>query len=328
MSGAEKLKLEEFATSVLAKIDAQTVEEAEGDGGGPSSHDLNWASEMSHPCDRFLTYSRLNFSERRDKSNDMNFLYRILAGKKFEIEFRHLVEETGAEIVLQQKRFEWKKFEISGRVDGMIQIGRPLYPLEVKFINPRFFDQISDIESIKSHRSYWIHRLLTQLNLYQLMADSEFGFLGLGTPGRRPKLLVNPLDLEIGERAIKKTENVNAHVKKKTYPDRIPYSDLCELCDYNALCSPMKISTTDVIDEEELKPFIRTWIETRDSSKRFKKADEEIKKRMRGHDAIIENVEITTTEYMMTKMKLPEDVKAQFSFKEKAYRVDITPLGE
>lgn len=323
----ERLKLEEFTTQVLAKFDSFIVDEAKEDG-YPDSHELNWASELSHPCERNLTYCRLNFSERRNKENDMNFLYRVRSGKKFEIELRHKIEQTGAEISDQQYRLSWDKFEISGRVDGMISQNRKKYPLEIKFVNPRFFDQISDIASIKNHRSYWINRTLTQINLYQLMNGIEFGILALGTPGKRPKFLVNPLDYEIGEIALKKAERVNAHVKAKTYPDRIAYCDLCELCDYNSICAPVKLAISDVVDDEKLKSFVEEWKVLRDPAKKFKKIEEEIRKMMKGHDAIVGDVEITTTEYMTTKYKIPDDVKSQYATKEKAYRVDITPLGE
>ena len=90
----------------------------------------NWASDLMHPCIRYLTYSRLNWEDK--KLIDINGLYRIEEGSNVERNLSREFTDLGFELELVQQYFSWDKYQIAGKIDGKIRVNGDRFPVEIK----------------------------------------------------------------------------------------------------------------------------------------------------------------------------------------------------
>jgi len=293
----------------------------------------NWASEVDHPCARFLVYSRVNWRDRKLPSVETEYIFE--EGKDGEKKIKRMIEEEGYKIILAQKYFDWNKYQISGRTDGFLEFeieeqnfkGRA--PLEIKTASPHLFKRMTSIEEIKSSSSYWIKKAISQLNIYLLMAGYEYGFLALKTYRLRPRILPMLVDYELGENCIKKCELVNHHVAKGTLPERIEYdASICGLCDFDHKCAPVKVTKyADEIDEEVIKDLL-FWKKWHSLGTSWKKTDAALRKKVKGVNAIVEGVEITSRDYEATVYDYPEEHKKIYGRPETRTKVTLTIVEE
>lgn len=293
----------------------------------------NWASEIDHPCLRFLVYSRANWKERKLPETEIEYMFE--EGKEGEKKLKSMIENEGYEIILEQQYFDWTKYQISGKTDGFLQFEIPAHnykaraPLEIKTVAPHLFKRMTSIDEIKGSNSYWVRKAISQLNIYLLMAGYEFGFLAMKTYRLRPRILPMLVDYELGERCVKKCEEVNHHVAKEILPDRIDYDpSICGLCPFDHKCAPVKITKyPDEIDDEVVKDllFFKKW---EGLGAQWKKIAEALRKRLKGVNAIVEGVEITSKDYETTAYDYPDDIKKLYSRSEIRTKVTLKVIEE
>ena len=293
----------------------------------------NWASEIDHPCLRFMVYSRANWKERKLAPADKQYMFE--EGRDGEKKLKTMIEAEGYEVILEQQYFDWGEYQISGRTDGSLQFEIPDHnfkgrgPLEIKTTAPHLFKRMNTIEEIKESKSYWVRKAVSQLNIYMLMSGSEFGFLALKTYRLRPRILPMLVDYELGEKCIKKCEQVNHHVAKGTLPDRIEYDPaICDICDFDHKCAPLKTTKyADVIDEQMIKDlrFFKKWQGIGSS---WKKIAESLRKRLKGINTIAEGVQISSRDHETTVYDWPEEYKKVYGRKEIRTKVTLDILEE
>ncbi len=296
----------------------------------PSDHAANnWASEIHHPCLRALTYMRRNWRDR--KPMDLDGLYRVEAGIEEERRMKIALTKAGFEVELQQQRFTWDEFQISGRIDGMIRIGKDRLPLEIKSMNPVFWDRHSTIEDIKASQMWWIQKMTSQLNLYLFMTGKPGGFLGLTTFGKRPRILPMVPDYDLADLDTGKARQVNKHLAAGTLPEPIPYHpQVCGMCDFQSTCSPLKVldKSWREIPQADI-PLLERYLELKDSKAAFEKLHAELvgdnKKpgRYFGLNAMAGEVEITSKPRPMTAYDVPKETKDQFK---RTYEITTTSI--
>ncbi|MDD5490079.1 MAG: hypothetical protein PHP25_05380, partial [Candidatus Moranbacteria bacterium] len=140
-------------------------------------HPNNRASEAGHPCLRFLVLSRLEPDKK--VLHDVNLQRIFDLGNVFEKAVLQELQEAGVNVVEQQRPFEWKKFQLSGHIDGKIQVGDKLIPIEIKSCSPNSFAEVekkSPADLINS-KKIWLRKYPAQILLYMLMDGSEAGLL-------------------------------------------------------------------------------------------------------------------------------------------------------
>lgn len=293
----------------------------------------NWASEIDHPCLRFLVYSRVNWRERKLPKVETEYIFE--EGKDGEKKLKIMIENEGYEIILAQKYFDWNKYQISGRTDGFLEFEIPdqsykgRAPLEIKTVAAYLFPRMTSIEEIKESKSYWVRKAISQLNIYMLMAGHEFGFLALKTYRLRPRLLPMLVDYDLGESCIKKCEEVNHCVAKGILPDRIDYDPaICGLCDFDHKCAPVKVTKyADEIDEQVIKDLL-FWKKWEGIGSAWKKMAEALRKRLKGVNAIVEGVEISSKDHETTVYDYPEEYKKIYGRKETRTKVTLKIIEE
>lgn len=290
---------------------------------GPSNHEAsNWASEIGHPCARNLTYCRLNWRERSPLDTDA--LYRVEAGSEEETKIKHKLERAGFEVTMAQQHFTWPEYKISGRIDGKVDVPitgtkRPL-PIEVKMINPRFWDNLKTVDDVRTSRNWWIRKYVSQLNLYLFMDGAEGGFLVLCCPGKRPRILPMLPNYDLADADLAKAQIVNKHVDSGTLPEPMPYDpSVCGMCDFSHLCPQLKALDSSWIEISDADtPMLEFYVELKDAKKKFEEVhakfvgDNKKPGRYFGKNAIAGGIQIESNPRTMTKYDVPSELKAQY----------------
>ena len=142
-------------------------------------HPLNRASEAGHPCVRYLALLRLAPEKRLLPSLELQRIFD--EGNLHERAVLREIEEAGFKLKEQQRHYEWKAFQLSGRIDAKVAAdgSSVYYPLEVKSCSPNVFEAIRGLSAADMTRSkyLWVRRYPAQILLYCMMESVEHGII-------------------------------------------------------------------------------------------------------------------------------------------------------
>lgn len=206
----------------------------------------NWASQIGHPCLRYLCYHRTHWKEKQIPNVDMLNIFGL--GKPLESAAANKLKMAGYEIYEEPESINWKKFQISGRMDRKMKWDNKILPVEIKGLSPYTWKTIEDIDSFFISDKYYMKMYPAQLLLYCLMKDIDQGvFAILNKFTGRIKIVwlyIEPY-LEFAESLLKKAEKINKYIvayekNNKTEPlDRINNFDICLDCGFRHICKPV-----------------------------------------------------------------------------------------
>ncbi len=250
-------------------------------------HRTNWASSLAHPCLRNLVYWRTKAELASPHSPEMQVIFD--EGNVHETAVYRRLMDAGIVIIEQQRPFDWKRYEIAGRIDGKVKIKDKIFPMELKSMSPNSWYSIrtigpfkgpfvlGDINDLRHHDKYYVRGYYGQIQLYMLMDNKEEGLIVLKNKSNgQLKFLFTELDYEYAEKLIQKAEAVNEHVKKGTLPDRMEFDpDVCNDCPFRHICNPEE-QFQDV--EVETDPEVIQMLERLEELKPYKKEYDEIRK--------------------------------------------------
>ncbi|GAF81570.1 unnamed protein product [marine sediment metagenome] len=311
-------ELNTFSMEIIASMDAQREKSSVTD------HSLNnWASEVHHPCKKFLVHCRLDWKKRQPI--DINGIYRVEEGKEQEWKLNEMFARAGYKIVKGQQRFELKKHQISGKIDGTLEIdGERMpdefkwikeIPTEIKTVNPNYWKGTSTIEDIKKHKMFWISKIPSQLNLYLVMMKIPGGLLVLKTFGKKPRILPMILDQELLDYDLQTVKAVNEYVKLGEYPPPMPFDNIvCRMCDFNHICQPLR--TTDLteigdLDKYELEMYLdlQKRVSEFNSLKSRLLGTKDKPGKYFGKEGFIDDIAVITKKFMKKTAKIPKEVR-------------------
>ncbi len=304
-------ELDTWAASIEASLDDLKTR---GRGEARPREKYAWASELHSPCLKQLVHARRDWKEKKPPSAEA--LWRMQEGTEYEKRIRAWLLDVGYELFENQGYLRNEEFLISGKIDGTLSPPKKLpppfdkyrfFPAEIKSINPIFWDSVKTIEAIKNHRSWWIQKYPSQLNFYIREKKAPAGLLVIGTFGKKPRVLPMLFDPELWERDIEQLRKATEHLTKGTLPPPIPFdSQVCGMCDFAALCNPLKSSaqTTDVGPDDEIAlNFYLDLKEAFEKAKRLYDAehnrligDSKRRGRFYGHSAWVGDIEIKSRE--------------------------------
>jgi len=251
---------------------------------------VNRASELGHPCLRYLVYLRTHWQYKEKPGVDA--LYRFHDGNLHEEDVIHLLNKSGIKVIEQQRPFFWTKYKISGHIDGKVMIDDQIYPLEIKAFSPNLWISINSIKDIKNHKYVFVRKYAGQINIYMLLDNHEKGVILMKNKasGKLKEIWVE-LDYDLAEEMIQKAEKVNKHVDDGTLPERIEYDEeICGSCPFLHICSPDIFSTQiEIVDDDELKEKIDRWWELKPVAEEFRKLDQELNQAFKDKKLIIGN---------------------------------------
>lgn len=242
----------------------------------------NRASEIGHPCLRYLVFLRTRWNEAVLHDADLQYIFD--EGNLHEQAVLRELDAAGIKVIEQQRPFHWEKFKLTGSIDGKIlteqwmidaapehvrpylHLMKPI-PTEVKSISPWGFEKISSMKDMLDSKRHYHKKYPAQLTMYELMDSVEVGlFIFKNKVTGRLKEIFIVLDLDYAETLLQKCEKINAHVAtyqrliqideaqaKASVPPPIPYSEsICGECKFKHICAPeFRSQAMDVVDDPE-----------------------------------------------------------------------------
>ena len=188
-------------------------------------------------CIRRGVYERTNWQDK--ELHDANTQLIFDEGNNQEAAVLRDLADAGIAIIEQQTPFEWKKYLISGHVDGKYVEDGIAYPIEIKSMHPAIFDGIQVLDDFRKHP--WTRAYLGQITIYMLCQGIDKGIFILKNKSNGAlKQITVDLDFDLGEACIKACEAINAAVKARTLPDRITDVEVCKKCPFKVFCQPAK----------------------------------------------------------------------------------------
>lgn len=240
----------------------------------------NSASQLAHPCTRYLVLKRDKWGEETLPPLSLQYVFE--EGNTHEDAVEDLFKKAGFKIEKSEMYLEWRVYNITGHIDGTVQVDGREYPIEIKSVSTHYFDAIKTFDDIKNHRYWFVKKWAGQLTLYLTMMNKDAGIMVLKNKNNgQIKVLDVALDYDLAESLVKKAEGINAHVAAGTLPDPIEWDDnLCGRCGFHPhLCMPDIVREgAEIMDDpdleaelerrEELKPLVSEYNQIEDILKK------------------------------------------------------------
>ncbi len=250
----------------------------------------NRASEMGHPCERYLVYLRTRNEDRILHDVGLQFIFDD--GNLHEQGVLSDLKEAGFKIIEQQRPFEWKKYQITGMIDAKILDGDKAIPIEIKSFHPYVWEKVNSIQDMLNGKMIFLRKYPAQLTLYLIMDEKEEGlFILKNKVNGRLKQIPITLDYGYAESLIQKAERINLHVTAGTLPDQIPWEmGACEDCSFRIICLPTHEHKGSLIDDPEIEMKLDRRGELKPMVDEYNELDREIKDRLKEiPEAVIGN---------------------------------------
>jgi len=250
----------------------------------------NRASELGHPCERYLVYNRTRWQEK--SLHDVGLQLIFDQGNRDEEGVLADLKEAGFKIVEQQRPFEWKKYQITGTIDAKILDDGKTIPVEIKSFSQWNWKAINSVDDMVKSKAVYMRKYPAQMTLYLIMDEKEEGlFILRNKSNGRLKQIPMSLDFEYAESLIKKAERINGHVANGTLPDRIEDDTIHEYCSFQHICLPDRINPALLIDDPEAEMKINRAMELKEQIKplddEYKELWDELKEAFKEKQAVI-----------------------------------------
>lgn len=295
-------------------------------------------------CDRYLTYSVLDWDKRPLHDEDLQA--RFNAGKTWEREAIRELEGLGYDVTLSQQPVQIKnrsgELIASGKIDGFIDYmdesgKKHRLPLEIKTMQPNIFSTIKGVDDFQK-RPY-LRKYTRQLMLYMYGNNTEEGLFLLIDGLGRWKLLPLALDYGTCEWLLQRLERVYAAIKTKVLPDRIPYDvQICGKCAFAVNCLPDVLNrAADMINNADLEADIERHEEIKPLASEYDHLHEKIKETFKGIEKatvgmrfLVQNIPSARTTYELPVeiAKQIEDLKKEHASKVPVMRLMIQDLDK
>lgn len=222
----------------------------------------NRASEIGHPCDKYLVHARLDYEKA--KQPDLGLIKIFEEGYIQELAVITMLQSqnVGYRIYNQNQTFPANEHQITGHVDGKIvdlKTDKGVY-FDVKTLNPFIFNKINTIDDFDY--KYWTLKWYAQAQIYMyLLGEQIFYFLIKNKSSGEIKIIECERKEKTIELLIEKAKRINRHVKKKKYPRGLGDLEICTTCKFLHLCLPEMTnnkSGTKIIENDEVQAAIET----------------------------------------------------------------------
>lgn len=297
----------------------------------------NWASQLGHPCDRYLYHNRVDWENKKPRDwKGVGIRGNLIADwwKRYMSEKGYQVTE--AERPLSQVLRD--QYKISGKIDGRIGfpgIAKPRI-FEAKTTQPYEFEKLNSYEDIAENKKDYIRGYIAQLQIYLFDMNEEAGlFIIINASTLEWKPIPVYLDYGYCEWLLQRAERVNEAVLKKSPPERIPYGSTCQRCDYAHICLPdIKNEGLEFQDQEHLVSLLNDSKQLKPAHDEYEVKHQEAKEIAKaiGKDCIvggeykIELKTITTTR--IDTKAIPIEERTKYEVESTQTRVEFIPLGK
>ncbi len=253
----------------------------------------NRASELGHPCDRYLVYARTRWQEKAMTDTTLQFIFGL--GNRIEEEAKSELREAGFKVFEPPRACSWPAYQISGHLDCKVSEGGgwgppeaqgEAWPVEIKGLNHPDWQSLNTPEDFFRSRKPWIQKYPAQLTTYMFLENQEWGLFYIKSKlTGLPKGIWLKLDYDYAETLLQKAERVNAHVAAGTVPDPIEWEDaLCQRCGFLHICLPDRSMgiPVEVLEDKLLEGKLLRRELLKPASSEYDALDKEIKARFKG----------------------------------------------
>jgi len=289
----------------------------------------NRASELGHPCLKYLVLLRTSWQERALYDARLQMIFDM--GKMVEDLVYQDLREAGFTIVEQQRPFSWAKYQITGSIDFKIAIDGKAFPTEVKSAAPHPFESINSVQDMLKHKYLYMRKYPAQLTLYLLMDNKDEGlFLFKNKSTGELKEIWMDLDYEFAESLVRKAETINKHVAEGTLPAPMDYDeDICGDCGFAHICLPDRIGNeVEVTQDGVLLELVNRYMELKPGAKEYDEVNEKITKLVQGREKILVGDYFIEGKWVPRKVyHVPDDVKQQYADTSQSWQKKIIPVA-
>lgn len=275
----------------------------------------NRASQLGHPCTRYLVFDRTRWEEKTLHDERLQMIFDL--GNDIENRVMRDLADAGVQVIEQQRAFSWPEYSISGHIDGKAIVDGQVYPIEIKSMSPFVYDRVNTVEDMLKSKYHYMRAYPGQMTTYLLMDNKEQGFfICKNKVSGAMKEIPVTLDYELGESLLQKATVINAHVASGTLPDPIEYDDnVCSECGYNHICTPDRIGKEiEVIDDEELVGLLADYERLKPYSKEYDEVDKRISEIVNGKEKLLAGEWFITGSWRKrTGYNVPDDIKKQYA---------------
>lgn len=276
------------------------------------------ASEIGHPCERYLVYSITNWQDKKPHDPGLQFVFE--GGNAVEDMAINDFVEAGFKVYRPEpdKAIAESRPAITGHIDFRVDFGDgKVYTGEIKGLNKYDFDSLNCLQDFFDSKKVWIRKYPAQLMTYLYIKGEEKGFFYLKSiPGFQPKIIWIDLDYNYMESILQKTERVEAHIKDKTLPEQIDDYSVCERCGFLNLCLPeLKRQPMEIIEDEELEKMLDRWNELKPLKSEYEELDKDLKKSFAGSEKLMIGDYIIQGKLIERKGYIPKPVEASSYWK-------------
>lgn len=248
------------------------------------------ASEIGHPCERYLVYSILNWQDREPHTPELQMIFE--GGNLIENMAIKDLEDAGFKVYRPEpdKAIYDAFIDVTGHIDVRVDFGDGrVYTGEIKGLNHIDFDRVNSVEGMLRSKKPWLQKYPAQLMTYLYIKGEERGFFYLKDKLTfRPKIIWVDLDYDYMDGILKKAERVKKHVAERTLPDRVEDIELCEHCPFKHICLPeMARKEMEFIDDQELEQLLELREKLKEAYDEYQQIDKEIKRLIGGREKLI-----------------------------------------
>lgn len=255
----------------------------------------NRASDLGHPCDRYLVFRRLRWEEASPPSLPLQYIFN--EGNLHEGAVLRLLQDAGFTIIQQQRDYEWKEYKITAHLDGKLllddynggDIPRSV-PLEVKSMSPFIWVKIHTTADLRDSHMPHLAKYIGQLQTYMLLSNSEEAVLLLKNKSTgQLKELWMELDYEYAESLVQKAVRINGYVDRQEVPPPVPWTEsLCGRCPFNAICAnEMTRQPLEIVFNEDLEALLKRREELKAAAREYKQVDDLVKAAVTGQEKMV-----------------------------------------
>lgn len=248
------------------------------------------ASEIGHPCERYLVYSITNWQDRLPHDPGLEFVFE--GGRLVEELAIKDFEEAGFKVYRPEpdRAIAESKPRITGHIDIRVDFGDgKVYTGEIKGLNRYDWQSINSVDDLLNSKKVWLRKYPAQLMTYLYIKGEERGFFYLKSiPGFQPKFIWVDLNLDYMEEILQKVERIERHIREETLPEGINDMDICEQCSFRHICLPeIQAEALEITDNPEFEEKLNRWYELKETVKEYQELDREIKKAAEGKERLM-----------------------------------------
>jgi len=299
------------------------------------------ASQIGHPCKRFLYYSIHDW----EKAEPMGTTFQgiVKTGQLLEDLLIGLFNRQigpactpPMRIVQAQTATRDETLEsvgIYGTFDGILQVFEDetwsnKAVIDIKTANPNLFQRYTDIQSLAAHP--WSALYPAQVMAYAFSRNLDRGVLAFVNKSNLYdwKFIEVPIDYEYMEGLLTKAKEVKKALTENKEPDKINQYFWCSGCRFQSYCMPEWVPSgpgPQPCDDRHLKELVSRFMTLRPAVKQYNQCEKMLKNSLpKGQDLIFDEYLLQWNEVTVNRPATPAKTLSYWKWKWIATRQEKT----